>query len=54
MREVREKASVVVDPMAQSGDAWERLLVELRREAVADTLSTIDAIWRDEDVALAA
>ena len=57
MREVREAANgggAVVDPLAQSGDSWERLLIELRRAAVADTLSTLDAVWRDEEPSLAA
>lgn len=54
MREVRQAATTtntttVIDPLAQSGDGWEQLLVELRRQAMADTLSTLDAIWRDDD-----
>ncbi|MBX3469373.1 MAG: hypothetical protein KF878_21070 [Planctomycetes bacterium] len=36
------------DPaLARSGEGWEQWLTELRREAVAETLSTLDGIWRD-------
>lgn len=50
MREVREQTSTTtgIDPLARSGDGWEALLVELRRQAMAETFSALDAIWRDE------
>ncbi|MCO5166443.1 MAG: hypothetical protein M9894_08770 [Planctomycetes bacterium] len=33
--------------LARSDDGWEHVLAELRRQAVAETLSTLDLIWRE-------
>lgn len=51
---MREATTTENDPLARSGDSWEQLLVELRREAVADTLSLLDSVWRYEETGLAA
>lgn len=51
---MREATTTSEKDLARSGDSWEQLLIKLRREAVADTLSLLDSVWRDEDAGLAA
>lgn len=54
MREVREQSTTTTtETLSRSGDDWEQLLIELRRQAMAETFQTLDSVW-DEDLGRAA
>lgn len=49
MREVGEQQEATIESLSRSGDDWELLLIELRRQAMAATLETLgSAVWDEE------
>lgn len=41
--------ATALEALDRSGDSWELVLIELRREAVAETFSMLDSVWHGDE-----